>query len=144
MGAHVHGEIKIEMAVEGKKLEISIDGPAESFVGFEYSPKTAEEKKAWTRAENLWKKELLSKLFILDKSLGCVVTNASFKQEVESTSHSDIEAEAEITCSKDLSNQDMIVAVKKHYSKIHKLSVVLVSQEAKTIAIKSNEQLIKL
>lgn len=155
--AHVHGTIKIEMAVEDKKINIDIDGPAESFVGFEYKAKSKAEKKAWANAENLWKKDLITKLFVLDKGLGCVVTKATFEQEVdekhetknskgkqEAGVHSDIEAKAEITCAKDMAGQVLIVAIKKHFPNIHKLAVELISTETKTIEIKSNEQLIKL
>ncbi len=155
--AHVHGTIKIEMAVEGKTIDIDIDGPAESFVGFEYAPKSAAEKKSWSDAENLWKKDLITKLFVLDKSLGCKISEASFKQEMEdhhdakeskdkkeSGVHSDIEAEGKITCAKDMAGQNMVVAIKKHFPKIHKLAVELVSKETKTIDINSNEQTIKL
>ena len=154
-GAHVHGTIKIEMAVEGKTIDIDIDGPAESFVGFEYTPKTAKEKKAWSDAETLWTKDLISKLFILDSSLGCKVTEASFKQEVdedhtakdtkkEAGVHSDIEAEGKITCLKDLAGQNLVVALKKHFPKIKKLAVELVSTETKTIDINEASQTIKL
>lgn len=156
-GAHVHGTIKIEMAVEGKSLDLSIDGPAESFVGFEYTPKTANEKKAWSDAESTWNKQLLSKLFILDKSLGCKIVSASFKQEVEEADsinsreakkeagvHSDINAEAKVTCSKDLAGQNLVVALKKNFPKIKKLAVELLGTETKTIDINSDEQTIKL
>ena len=86
-GAHVHGAVKIEMAVEGKTLSIDIDAPAESFVGFEHAAKSAAEKKAWSEASNLWKKDLLTKLFVLDKNLGCTVTKVSFEQEEEKEKH---------------------------------------------------------
>lgn len=154
-GAHVHGTIKIEMAVEGKTIDIDIDGPAEAFVGFEYAPKSAKEKKAWSDAEALWKKDLLTKLFVLDKSLGCTASEASFKQEMEEEEdhkdhkkeagvHSDIEASAKILCSKDLAGQNLVVALKKHFPKIKNLAVELVSTETKTIDINGSEQTIKL
>lgn len=144
--AHVHGTIKIEMAVEGKTIDIDIDGPSESFVGFEYAPKSAAEKKAFNSASGLWKKDLITKLFVLDKSLGCRISEASFKQEMENIAsvHSDIEAEGKIICAKDVAGQNMIVAVKKHFPKINKLALELVSTESKTIDINSNEQIIKL
>ncbi len=158
--AHVHGALKMEMAVEGKTIDIDIDGPAESFIGFEYAPKTAKEKKTFADAEALWTKELLTKLFILDAKLGCKVTEASFKQEVEDHKenhkehhkdhkkeagvHSDIEAEAKITCTGDLKGQNLTVNLKKHYSHIKKLVVDLVGSEVKSIEINQATQAIKL
>ena len=159
--AHVHGAIKIEMAVEGKTLSIDIDGPAESFVGFEYAPKSAKEKAVWNSASELWNKDLITKLFVMDKSLDCKITNATFEQEIDESHdkghhkkdakhskeagvHSDIEAKASVTCAKDLAGQTIVVAIKKHFPKIKSLAVELIGNETKTIAIKSNEQSIKL
>lgn len=142
-GAHSHGSIKIEMAIEGKNIDIDIDGPAESFLGFEYAPKSNKEKKIWANSEILWKKELITKLFILDSDLGCTISEASFVQEIDKN-HSDIEAVAKINCTKDLAGQSLIIALKKHFPKIKKLTLELVGSEIKTIDIKSNNQTIKL
>ena len=143
MGAHSHGSIKIEMAIEGKNIEIDIDGPAESFIGFEYAPKTIKEKTIWADSESLWKKELITKLFILDSALGCTISEASFVQEIDKN-HSDIEAVAKINCTRDLAGQSLIVSIKKHFPKLKKLTLELVGSEAKIIEIKSNNQTIKL
>lgn len=153
--AHVHGALKVEMAVEGKTLEIDIDGPAESFIGFEYLPKTDKEKKTFSDAQALWTKDLLGKLFVLDAKLGCKITESSFKQEVEDHNdhknhkkeagvHSDIEAEAKITCDGDLKGQNLAVNLKQHFSHIKKLVVDLVGTEIKSIEIKQASQTIKL
>ena len=154
VGAHEHGSIKLEVAVEGKIIELDIDGPAESFVGFEYSPKTAKEKKTWADAESLWNKDLLTKLFILDKKLGCTSSEVSFKQEVdeeghkaskkEAGVHSDVEAKAKITCAQDLKGQSLTVGLKKHFPHIKKLTIDLVGSETKTIDVKRSLETIKL
>jgi hypothetical protein len=158
LGAHEHGAIKLEMAVEGKTLEIDLDGPAESFIGFEYTPFTAKEKKTFSNAESLWTKNLLTKLFVLDKKLGCKASEVSFKQEIdeeetkeaqaklklgsktESGVHSDIEAKAKITCAQDLKGQSVTVSVKKQYPRIKKLSIDLVGLEVKSIDAKAVEE----
>lgn len=155
LGAHEHGAIKLEVAVEAKEIELEIDGPAESFIGFEYAPKTAKEKKAFTDAQELWKKNLLTKLFILDSKLGCSVSEASFEQEMESHDekpankkeagvHSDIEAKAKIVCAKDPKGSEVSVALKKHFSHIKKLQVDLVGSETKTININKAVESFKL
>lgn len=156
VGAHEHGAIKLEMAVEGKTIELDLDGPAESFMGFEYIPATTKEKKAFSDAEALWTKDLLTKLFILDKSLGCTTSEVTFEQEVEKKEnsgkhnksskkeagfHSDIEAKAKIICAKDLMGQTITVAVKKNYPHIKKLSIDLVGSVMKTIDAKAVEEI---
>lgn len=147
-GSHEHGAIKLEIAVEGKTIEIDIDGPAESFIGFEYVPKTEKEKKVFSAAQSLWTQDLLTKLFILDQNLGCSATEVSFKQEVEEKKskketgvHSDIEAKAKITCSLDLKGLPMIVAVKKYFPKIKKLTIDLIGSETKSINAKASENI---
>ncbi len=158
MGAHEHGAIKLEMAVEGKTIELDLDGPAESFLGFEYTPSTAKEKKTFSDAESLWTKDLLTKLFVLDKKLGCTSSEVSFKQEIdedetkeaqaklkkgakkEAGIHSDVEATAKIICTQDLKGQTVVVSVKKHYPHIKKLSIDLVGSEVKSIDAKAVEE----
>ena len=44
-GAHVHGQAKLDMAVDQNQLLVMVQAPAESFLGFEYQPKTDAEKK---------------------------------------------------------------------------------------------------
>lgn len=159
VGTHEHGAIKLAMAVDGKTIEIDLDGPAESFLGFEYTPVTVKEKKIFSDAESLWKKDLLTKLFILDKKLGCAVPTVSFKQDIDedeikeskkshdktssksSGVHSDIEAKAKIICTKDLKGQTIIVSVKKSYPHIKKLSIEFVGSEIRSIDAKDVEEI---
>lgn len=161
LGAHEHGSIELDVAVEGKVIEIEIDGPAESFLGFEYAPKTDKEKKVLKDAEDLWTKDLLTKLFVLDQKLGCTSSEVKFEQEMdehhndhhddhkdhkkdakkETGVHSDIEAKAKITCAQDLKGQTLVVNVKKHFPKIKKLSIDLVATETKKIDAKSSQEL---
>lgn len=143
LGAHEHGSIKLEMAVEGNAIELDIDGPAESFIGFEYAPKTDKEKKVFTNAQNLWKKDLLTKIITLDPKLGCSLGEVKFEQEIEG-SHSDIEAEAKINCAKDPKGSMVSVALKKYFPHIKKLQIDLVATETKTINVTKDVEQFKL
>ena len=144
LGAHEHGHVKLGIAVEGKSIDIDVDGPAESFLGFEYVPKTATEIKTLTQMQTLWNTNLLS-VFTFPASLGCKVSNPSFKQVVdkpeekdahkEAGVHSDIEATAKITCNADLKDKTLTVSMKKFFPKIKKLKLDLVGTETKTIDI---------
>lgn len=155
MGAHEHGSLTLEVAVEGKQINIEIEAPAESFLGFEYIPKTAKEKAAYTKAETLWNKELLTKLFITDISLGCSIGESSFKQVLEeqtetkekakkSGQHSEIQASAIINCQKELKGQSVSVAFKKEFTKIKRMALDLAGSETKTIQIKKVSEVITL
>lgn len=43
--AHVHGQLKLEIAVEGPTVTIAMEAPLDSLVGFERAPRTDAEKK---------------------------------------------------------------------------------------------------
>ena len=126
LGAHEHGALKIDMAIEKNQIEISFDGPAENFLGFEYLPKTTKEKKLYTKTENLWKKDLFQ-LFNFDKKLNCKILDSSFKQVVEG-SHSDIDANAKISCLSDVKSSSVLVTLKKHFTHIKKLKIEVISE----------------
>ncbi len=157
MGAHEHGSLTLEVAVEGKQINIEIEAPAESFIGFEYVAKTEKEKAAFAKAETLWTKDLLTKLFIIDASIGCSLAETSFKQVAEehadshnkekkkhSGEHSEIHASAIVNCQKDLKGQTASIAFKKEFTKIKKMTVDLAGSETKTIQIKKAVEVIKL
>ena len=77
-GAHEHGTAELTVALVGSQAEISLETPAFNLVGFEYAPKSDEEKAAVDGATaNLEKGDW----FTLSEAAGC--TLSSF--EVEST-----------------------------------------------------------
>ena len=151
LGAHEHGAIKLEIAVTDKMIEIDLDGPSESFIGFEYTPTSEKEKKIFKDAESLWTKELLTKLFVLDKSLGCTSSAVSFKQEINKNTsndkkknsgiHSEIEAKATITCNQNLSGKSIFVSVKMYYPGIKKLSIDIIGNKTMSIKAKATEEI---
>lgn len=44
--AHVHGQVKLDVAIEGPTVVIEMESPLDNFVGFERAPRTDDEKKA--------------------------------------------------------------------------------------------------
>ena len=161
LGAHEHGSIKLGMAVEKNIVDIDLDGPTESFISFEYLPKTTKEKKTFNDVKNLWEKKVLE-LVTFDKKLNCKITESSFKQVIdeketaeeqakikdpkkkEAGVHSDIEAKAKITCSSDLAGTDVQISLKKNFKNIKKLVVELISNETKSIEITKAVQSFKI
>ena len=161
LSAHEHGSIKLGMAVEKNVLDIDLDGPTESFISFEYLPKTPNEKKVFNEAKDLWEKKLLT-LITPDKSLNCKISEASFKQIIdeketreaqakikdkqkkEAGVHSDIEAKAKITCSKILVGSDVQISLKKYFKNIKKLMADIISNNTVSIEITKPVQIIKI
>jgi hypothetical protein len=161
LGAHEHGSIKMGLAVEKNTAELDLDGPAESFIGFEYLPHTEKDKQTLEKAKNLWEKNLLS-VVSFNKALGCKVSEASFKQIIdeketaeaqakikdkskkESGVHSDIEAKAKVTCAKNLAGSELQISLLKNFARIKKLKVEVLSTETKSIEITSPVQSFKI
>jgi len=48
--AHVHGVAKMDLAVDGNKLTLSMEMPLDNLVGFEHLPKTDKQKAALAEA----------------------------------------------------------------------------------------------
>jgi hypothetical protein len=146
LGAHEHGSIKLGFAVEKNTVEISLDGPAESFIGFEYIPHTDKEKTVFNNAKNLWEKNILE-LITFDKKLNCKITDSNFKQVIdqkETSVHSDIEAQAKITCTGSLSGSEVHVSLKKHFKNIKKITAEILSTETKSVEITKQVQAFKI
>lgn len=161
LGAHEHGTIKLGMAVEKNVADIDLDGPTESFISFEYLPKTAKEKKIFNDAKDLWEKKVLT-LVSFDKKLGCKITESSFKQVIDEKEtaeeqakikdskkkaegvHSDIEAKAKITCNGDIAGTDVQISLRKQFKNIKKLTVEVISGETKSVEITKPVQSFKI
>jgi Protein of unknown function (DUF2796) len=45
-GAHVHGLVKLDVAIDAKTLTVQLEAPLDSLVGFEHRPRTAAQKQA--------------------------------------------------------------------------------------------------
>ena len=68
--SHVHGHVKLSVVVDKKQAFIELEGPAESFLGFEHRPKTAKEKASWKNLQSIWKNKI-NDMFSIEKSLNC-------------------------------------------------------------------------
>jgi len=95
--AHVHGVGQLDIAIEGNKLVIALDGPADNLLGFEHAPKTAQEKA--TLQEVSRKMQDVRTLFVPNASAGCRLSQQTVKMpEFKASGHSDIEAEYDFVC----------------------------------------------
>ncbi|MDR1545928.1 MAG: DUF2796 domain-containing protein [Deltaproteobacteria bacterium] len=74
-GAHEHGKADLNVAVEGGRLEIELDGPLASFISFEHEPTTdAQRDEVKDLAAKLGRAE---ELFKTPAAAGCRAVSAS-------------------------------------------------------------------
>lgn len=83
-GAHVHGHGKLNIAIEGGKVSMSLEVPGADIVGFEHKPKTKKQHTALAQA----KKKLGSPLtlFVPPAEAGCKVSSRKVGFEIEGES----------------------------------------------------------
>ena len=106
--SHVHGEMKLEVARNGKELALSLHAPAEDILGFEHEPAEEAEFASMAAARKVLSDPL--QLFAMDAS--CTVTTVTlggmFEEHHEHDAaeeadhahadHADVEAEYLLIC----------------------------------------------
>jgi len=111
LGKHEHGVAALNVALDGKTLELDLESPAMNIVGFEHAASSVADKAKVTAARAQLEKPL--ELFSLPAAAGCTVT----EQELESPlfgnakahadhdddehaghEHSDVDAEYKLSC----------------------------------------------
>lgn len=69
--AHVHGIGDMNVAIEGSRVDIEIEGPGDNFVGFEHAAETVEERSALGATER--RLRLPATLLVLPQAAKCVL-----------------------------------------------------------------------
>ncbi|MGJ3703920.1 DUF2796 domain-containing protein [Variovorax sp. AFSI2.2] len=67
--AHVHGQLKLDVAIDGPTVVINMETPLDNIVGFERAPKTDAEKK--TAEDAVAQLRAADKLFAIDPAANC-------------------------------------------------------------------------
>ena len=101
--AHEHGVARLDLAIDGATLSITIDAPLDGFTGFERAPRTDAERQL--AAEVLAKLKDAAALFKPDAAAGCTPTEASVTAPVlmpgatpAKSEHADLEASYTFNC----------------------------------------------
>jgi hypothetical protein len=67
--AHVHGQIRLDIVVEGPTIVIAMQSPLDNFIGFERAPRTEAEKK--TAEDAIAQLRAGAELFKIDPAANC-------------------------------------------------------------------------
>jgi hypothetical protein len=156
--AHVHGEAQLSIAIDGKKMEILFQTPADGVFGFEHEPRTEAEKKVVEQGKAKIKTAALKMIKIPEKfkcNSGVSrldVTLAQLRrtrreeqlgQPATPKGHGDIKVIYEVTCESPLKGVSLQINVAKHFARIKKTRVVVLSDakqwsdmvESKTVSV---------
>jgi len=99
--AHVHGTLRVDVAVDADSVSLQLEAPLDSLLGFERAPRTDVER----RAADALRGQLMqtTALFGLDAGAGCVaqpatVTSALLDGAAKADDHADVQASYLLRC----------------------------------------------
>lgn len=145
--AHEHGTATVNIVGEANTVTIQLESPSEAIYGFEHeAKKPADIKKRDEAVEKL--KTNADKMFVLDVSLGCKMTEATinpFVTEAEAAkedkknkhnhkkgTHSEVHAKFKFECSKPVAGSEVKFATRTHFKSLRKLKVQTLSGETQS------------
>ena len=85
--SHEHGSANLMLAIEGDKLQIGIEVPSESLIGFEYFPKSRSDRKKFNEAIKILSNP--SKFFSTPDDAECLLTGFNVSQTLFSGEEED-------------------------------------------------------
>jgi len=104
-GAHVHGLVRLDVAIDGKRLTVQLEAPLDSLLGFEHRPRTAAQKQA---ADALLKQmNDGAKMIRPEGAASCKSTKTTVESEAlqsanpvdgKNEEHADLDASFEFAC----------------------------------------------
>ena len=103
--AHVHGQIKLDVAIDGPTVVIDMESPLDNIIGFERAPKTAAEKKIAEDA--IAQLRAADKLFVVDPAANCKLGPVDLRSSAlglgnpdpnEPPGHADLDATFSFNC----------------------------------------------
>lgn len=86
-GAHVHGAVSVNIALEGRKLFFEIEAPADQVLGFERAPRDARERTAVAEVD-AWFRSGRSMLGV-PPAAGCRLAKVDFTPPTPGGEHAD-------------------------------------------------------
>ena len=124
--AHVHGVAKIDLAVDGNKLTLSMEMPLDNLVGFEHLPKTDKQKAALAEAMTSLKNA--ADLFVPTAAAGCKVEAVDVGDpfpggKAKADGHADVDADYVFRCAQPAALKGLETKLFKRFGRLHRIDV---------------------
>lgn len=103
--AHVHGVVTLDVAVDASTLGIHVEAPADSLLGFEHRPRTAEQKQAVVQLQQRLRDA--AQWLRPNTEAACQLREATVESELFDTAaqgkaqedgHADVDADVRVEC----------------------------------------------
>lgn len=134
--AHAHGHAKADIGVEGNKIEVELEIPADSIFGFEHVAKTDAEKKIVEDARATLR-DKAAEMFVLPADAGCKATKIQVESTLEDDDHgkkkhaheghSDVDVEYDFLCDKSPAGLTATFGIMSAFPKLKEIKVQVVS-----------------
>jgi hypothetical protein len=131
--AHVHGQVQVDVTVDGPLLSVRLEAPLDSLVGFEHRPRTAAQKQAAQAA--LARIEDVSSWLRPAAAAGCEVAGrkldadalqpalAGADPHAGHAEHADLVAEIELRCATPAALKTLDLALFQAFPRIRRVDV---------------------
>jgi Protein of unknown function (DUF2796) len=103
--AHQHGVVRLDVAIDGQALTLSLDAPLDSLLGFEHRPRTAAEKagmaallKQLDPGAALWRPNAQAQCSLIKTTLESALLQAPAPSAAEAGEHADLDGSWEFRC----------------------------------------------
>lgn len=144
--AHVHGEARLDVAIDDGTLTLMLEAPADSLIGFEHAPRNARDKTAVAKAKQTL--ERAAALFTPSPAAACTLKSAQlasplFEADTGHThahdhepehehGHADIDGEFMFQCARPQALREVDVRLFAAFPRLKKLAVEVAGPRGQT------------
>ncbi|MGK6309191.1 DUF2796 domain-containing protein [Variovorax sp. DT-64] len=134
--AHVHGQLKLDIAIEGPTVVIEMESPLENFVGYEHAPKTEAEKKMADDA--VAQLRAADQLFKIDPAANCKLGPVTLRSAAlglgkaetgAGEGHADLDGTFAFNCTKATEAKFIELALVNAFKGVRQVDVQIVSPD---------------
>jgi hypothetical protein len=118
---HVHGEGRLDVAIDNTTVSLDLELPLDAVVGFERPPKNDKEKAALTLAEKTLKDAVA--LWILTPAANCRIESAQVSLPKFEGEHADIDANYLFRCSNPSALKSIETSLFKSLKRLYRIEV---------------------
>lgn len=143
---HSHGHAKLGVAVDGLKVQLDLEIPADSIFGFEHSPKTDAQRQIVRDGLEALREDAAT-LFALPADLGCSAARVKVESSLEDSAsdptkkpakheaeHADVDAAYTLQCTKTPAGALMKVGLFGKFQRLKEIDVQVVTESGQRAA----------
>lgn len=125
--AHVHGEGRLDVAIDREQLSLALELPLDAAVGFERAPKNAKEQAALAAAQQAL--DNAAALFVMPPAANCVLQSRdvavpfSDGKPPADGGHADIDARYVFRCANPAALRSIETSIFKSFTRLYRLEV---------------------